>query len=113
MLRPEKSDTPNLGNAYLNTPRSDSNESKGRKSRPSSVQTPHLQLPSDKNNQNFSGQRLSEFNSNKNSTVSLHRTKVPASIEEEKHDNNEVDDHLDHEKLSVPVSGFDNKMAID
>jgi len=42
--------------------------------------------------------------------VSLHRSKVPESIiEEEKLDNNEVDDHLENDKL-VPVSNFDNKM---
>ena len=44
--------------------------------------------------------------------MSLHRSKVPESIiEEEKHDNNEVDDHLENEKLNVPVSNFDNKMS--
>jgi len=43
--------------------------------------------------------------------VSLHRSKVPESIiEEEKLDNNEVDDHLENDKL-VPVSNFDNKMV--
>lgn len=42
--------------------------------------------------------------------MSLHRSKVPESIiEEEKLDNNEVDDHLENDKL-VPVSNFDNKM---
>ena len=43
--------------------------------------------------------------------MSLHRSKVPESIiEEEKLDNNEVDDHLENDKL-VPVSNFDNKMV--
>ena len=52
--------------------------------------------------------------SRQQSAVSLHRSKVPESIiEEEKNDNNEVDDHLENEKLNVPVSNFDNKMAGD
>jgi len=111
--RPEKQDTPFPNHEYMQTPRS-SNESKRERSRPGSVQSksPLLQLPNDRSLQNYSGQRPSEYNSNKHSAVSLHRSKVPESIiEEEKHDNNEVEDHLENEKLNVPVSNFDNKMS--
>ena len=96
----------------MQTPRG-STKSKREPSRPGSVQ--QLQLPNDRGQQSYSGQRPSEFqSSNQHSAVSLHRSKVPDSIiEEEKHDNNEVDDHLENEKLSVPVSNFDNKMAND
>ena len=42
LLRPEKSETPNLGNDYMNTPGSDSNDSPRKRSRISSVATPAL-----------------------------------------------------------------------
>lgn len=111
-LRPEKSETPNLGNDYMNTPGSDSNDSRRRRSRNVSARTPHIQLPHDSNTENVSGQRLSEFNVNSKSVVSFHKTRIPSSIEEEKQVNNVEDDQIDR-KLSVPVSGFDNKMVID
>ena len=92
LSRPEKSETPNLGNDYMNTPGTDSNESRGKRSRISAVGTPALQLPNDKNPENHSMNRLSEFDPHINSTASLHRSRMPPSIEEEKLVNNVVDD---------------------
>ena len=92
LSRPEKSETPNLGNDYMNTPGTDSNESPRKRSRISSVATPALQLPNDKNPENHSMNRPSEFDPHKNSTASLHRSRMPPSIEEEKLVNNVVDD---------------------
>lgn len=71
----------------MNTPGSDSNESPAKRKRMSSAATPALQLPNDKSQDHLSSKRISEFDVNKNSNKSLHRNRMPQSIEEEKHVN--------------------------
>ena len=76
----------------MNTPGTDSNDSPRKRARIGSAATPVLQLPNDKNPENHSMNRLSEFDPHKASATSLHRSRMPPSIEEEKLVNNGVDD---------------------
>ena len=96
----------------MGTPGTDSNESPRRGMRPSSVATPGLQLPSGKAQDQSSLNRLSESNHHIKSIGSSKREQFPPSvIEEEKLVSNGEEDPTEIEKISVPVSGFDNKMS--
>lgn len=76
----------------MNTPGTDSNDSPRKRARMNLLATPGLQLPNDKNSESHSINRLSELDPNKASAASLHRSRMPPSIEEEKLVNNGVDD---------------------
>jgi hypothetical protein len=97
----------------MGTPGTDSNESPRRQGRPSSVATPGLQLPSGKTQDQSSLNRLSETKPKRTSVASMQRGLVPTSVieEEEKFMSNGEEDPTEIEKISVPVSGFDNKMS--